>query len=196
MKGVYVYEVIIPAGEKGPGWIDLPYLGPMRRDTWVDEFTPRFGLHSLRVYGPHTVYDEKGRGHRVPGQLIATRKEVGKHLTEEFTKKVSRPSWHGMGDPKADRFWLLKTVPPKLRLLEGQEAEEALSEALAPAGEAFRKGVSIGTEHCKWHDSLFTDQRHDATIPEDLAKVQGRLKAMLESGVPEDAVEEPEGAPA
>jgi hypothetical protein len=195
-KAVFVYEVLVPQGEHGPGWVEIPYLGPMRKDTWDDDFSPKFGLHSLRVHGPYTVYDKDGRGRTVRGQCIVTRKEVGKHLTEEFTKKVSRPSWAGMGNPKADRFWLLKTVPPKLRLLEAEEAEEAMSEAMAPAGENFRKGVSVGSERCTWHPSLFEDQRHDAQPPAELLKLQGRLKAMLESGVPEDAVEEPEGAPA
>lgn len=189
--GIFVYQVVIPELAAGqPSWIELPFLAPLRVDRWRDRFTPAYGLHSIRFYGPQTVYDRTGAARTLPGEYFATRRPIGQHLLQDYSKRVTRSSWQGSGRPNTDRYVMSKDVAHKCVEVPADDVPLVMAQARYPAGENFRGiGRPFGTDKATWHESLFVDQRRDADISAEVLALRKNMAAQLEGVANEDAVE-------
>jgi hypothetical protein len=155
--------------------ICVPYVGPIGKRLWEPGQRPPVQQHSLQLRGPYDpdtgeprTIDLRQNGRLVraqaPGDVIATREPIGEHLTTEYVKAVSRPTWLGLGSLTRSRAVLEKLVPPKLKLLKDDEiTPEVQARARFPFGEKIPGGRPFGDRECDvepvWHESLFVDQR-------------------------------------
>ncbi len=183
---LYFYEVLVRPVETGSfqgqrGWLDLSYWAPMRRALWVDDFTPLYGAHPLRLLGPGDTLDRRGKRQHIPGDIFVTRKPLDRALTEEHAKNYTVPAYQGAGVLNKQRIRLSKVVAPKVRLLADEEITmELRARAISPEGEGFGFGRRIGGEHATWNPVLFEDHLSDAVLPAEHAAFLGMAQSALQ----------------